>query len=394
MKNIIYTGAFRFPIGDAGASRVLNNSKILRKLGYDINIISWGGKYSLKKEKNIKSYYYEGFKYYISNDIDKNDKNILKRIYNNIFAGINSIQIIKNNLKNIDIIIVYNPTLFITLYLLALSKKYKIKIISDISEWYDFNDYPKKYRFLLALLNEFNMRIAQKQVYNKILISTYLNNYYKSSNNITLPPLVDQNEEKWKEKENNYAPYKGLRLIYTGYPKNKEMIENVLEAIIACIKNGINIQFLILGPAIEDISNYRKIIESNLINKHIYFLGKMSQNEVPSKLKSSNFSLIIRKPSKKNIAGFPTKMVESMMAGCPVIINNVGDMIKYVTNGYNGFIIPDYSVSAIEKVLRIVSDLDVYSLEKMKENALRVALECFDYNLYIIQMKLFLEKLI
>ena len=42
-KAILYTGAFRFPIGDAAAPRVLNNAKILRELGYDVVFIGFGG---------------------------------------------------------------------------------------------------------------------------------------------------------------------------------------------------------------------------------------------------------------------------------------------------------------------------------------------------------------
>ena len=42
---ILYLGLFRFPEGDAAASRVLNNIRIFRDLGHSIHVLSFGGKY-------------------------------------------------------------------------------------------------------------------------------------------------------------------------------------------------------------------------------------------------------------------------------------------------------------------------------------------------------------
>ena len=39
---ILYLGLFRFPEGDAAASRVLNNIRIFRDLGHSIHVLKIG----------------------------------------------------------------------------------------------------------------------------------------------------------------------------------------------------------------------------------------------------------------------------------------------------------------------------------------------------------------
>ena len=56
MSKIIYTGAFRFPNGDAAAPRVLNNAKLLRELGYKVIFVSWGGP-PRKEDKDENGFY-------------------------------------------------------------------------------------------------------------------------------------------------------------------------------------------------------------------------------------------------------------------------------------------------------------------------------------------------
>lgn len=38
--NILYLGLFRFPEGDAAASRILNNARLFRDLGHTVKILS------------------------------------------------------------------------------------------------------------------------------------------------------------------------------------------------------------------------------------------------------------------------------------------------------------------------------------------------------------------
>ena len=60
----LYIGAFRFPIGDAAAARVLNNARLIQELGHDVRVLSFGGK------KNDTWQDYDGVPYLVTSDID------------------------------------------------------------------------------------------------------------------------------------------------------------------------------------------------------------------------------------------------------------------------------------------------------------------------------------
>ncbi len=51
------------------------------------------------------------------------------------------------------------------------------------------------------------------------------------------------------------------------------------------------------------------------------------------------------------MAGFPTKFVESLGAGCPVITNYTSDLDLYLKNGFNGFVVKDLNMKVFLKFL-------------------------------------------
>ena len=57
--NILYIGLFRFPEGDAAASRVLNNARMFRDLGHYVKILSFGGEYR-EEDASVEGYVYDG----------------------------------------------------------------------------------------------------------------------------------------------------------------------------------------------------------------------------------------------------------------------------------------------------------------------------------------------
>lgn len=394
MKNIIYTGAFRFPNGDAAAARVLNNGKILRELGYNVIFVSWGGK-PREKDKNKKGvYYYEGFKYINTYELD-NKNNFFGRIKNHLFRGKYALKYIFSNFANnndIYAIVLYNTPIYFNIRIKQICKKFKIHLISDITEWYAPNELPGGLLAPPYWLNEINMRFIQKTIKNKILISSFLHQYYKSSNNIILPPLIDSNEKKWDKTETLVPPFNGVRLIYAGNPAKKDLLEIMLQAVLKSIDDGLKIQFIIVGVSKDQISHYSNFQKIISLPDNFIICGRIPQEKVPAYYHSADFSIIIRKPTKKNMAGFPTKFVESMMAGCPVISNNTSDIGNYIVDGFNGFIMNDWSSHEFQKTLKMIAQLSPQEITIMKENAIRSALEKFDYLSYKNTMNEFIKN--
>ena len=77
------------------------------------------------------------------------------------------------------------------------------------------------------------------------------------------------------------------------------------------------------------------------------------------------------------MAGFPTKVSESISLGIPVITNNTSDLKKYICNGVNGYMIENE-----EDIRKLAQDI----LEKTKYPKV-------DSNLFFYKNQIYLDEL-
>ena len=96
----------------------------------------------------------------------------------------------------------------------------------------------------------------------------------------------------------------------------------------------------------------------------------------------SDFSIILRENKRYAEAGFPTKFVESIACGVPVIANKVGDIQKYITEYEVGFLIDNDNI--FNNLSSIISSYSVSQLskEKMKKKCFLLAKERFMFDSY------------
>ena len=236
------------------------------------------------------------------------------------------------------------------------------------------------------------MKIIQMLIRNKIVISSFLDSYYGNSNNIILPPLVDPEDLKWTITEQVLPTFDGVRILYAGTPTKKDLLEIIIDAVILCLEKGLKLQFVIVGVSLSETSDYVNYNKFKLYPNHICFCGRVPQKLVPAYYHASDFSILLRKPNRKNTAGFPTKLVESMMAGCPVILNYTSDINEYVLDGYNGFVVPDFSTDALLLELEKICNISPSKLDVLKSNSLKCAIEKFSFKRYISRMVSFIQN--
>ena len=104
--------------------------------------------------------------------------------------------------------------------------------------------------------------------------------------------------------------------------------------------------------------------------------------------------VLFREPNRKNTAGFPTKIAESITAGVPVITNPTSDIEKYIQNGKNVFILNDYSKENIILFIQnCILKLKEEDLNNMKNNAKETSIY-FDWHYYKSTFKQFLDNII
>lgn len=362
-KKVLYVGGFELPDLNAAAHRVLANGKILKKLGYEVFFMG----ISHNKECNIDVLKTIEFKNY---GIDYKVKYPNSKIqwFNYLSKISNIVHIIE--LNNINIIIAYNYPALSLYKLFRYCKKNNIKLISDCTEWYvaEGNIF---FKTIKGLDSYFRMRIIHPKLDGLILISKYLYNYYskKNKNIILVPPLVDLEDLKWKqinEKEKSVCSF-----IYAGSPdgKTKDHLGKIISAFID-LKKDFN--FNILGITIEE---YNEIWKETPIpfslKENIKFHGRVSNKEVIKRLKESDYSIFIREDNLVTKAGFPTKFVEAISAGTPVLSNKCSNIDDYLINGVNGFFIDIADVNTIARSLNIAIDCGRNKIVEMKLNCIK-----------------------
>lgn len=388
--NIIYIGAFRLPNLDAAAPRVLNNAKAFRALGHDVSFISWGGAY--RKENLCKDGKYRvcGFEYRISGDLPLRGS-IIERIETKLFRGQKSIKILKSMPKP-DLIIIYNAVNSFSKRMIKYCKKNGIKLANDVNEWYDNNEL----HLTDILPNYINMTHTQHKIRNKIVISSFLNNYYTESNNVIIPPLCDPEETKWSAtvEDERVKPFDGITLIYAGNPAKKDCIHSVINAVNTLANEGKAIRFLILGITREAyMKQHAQSLLNTILHENVLFLGCVSQDLVPAYYKKADFMVLLREPNRKSMAGFPTKFAESMTSGVPVITNSTSDLNKYVVDGKTGFMVEGYDYNSVLFTLKYsVLTIKKEDINDMK-SYVRKSNGAFDWRNRVNDFKMFLDKL-
>lgn len=388
---IVYCGCFRLPNFDAAAPRVLNNAKAFYALGHEVKFISWGGKYRESDFCKDGKYRIDGMEYIITNELDFQGS-LFSKFFQMLHRGDKTIALLDNMSDRPNLIVMYNADYSWTKRMLNYCKKYNVKLVNDITEWYDNNEL----HIWSILPYYFNMTHLQRRVPNKICISSYLDEYYKESNNLLLPPLCDSKEAKWSVtiEDDRVKPFKGITLIYAGNPAKKDCVHSVINAVNTLANEGKAIRFLILGTTrkVYMKQHGRKLL-GTLLHENVMFLGRVSQDLIPAYYKKADFMVLLREPTRKNMAGFPTKFAESMTAGVPVITNVTSDLPKYVINGKTGFLVDGYDYVSILSTLReSIMTLNKGNIMEMKRCVLNVN-SVFDWHYRNADFHRFIKRL-
>lgn len=364
MKNkpiIVYLGAFRFPDKDAAAKRVLGIGHILRDIGYDV--VFAGG-----ETGEIGKKIYQEFAYYSQNELDVPAIGGVAKIKKLFASGDNTLawlnQYIKNH--NVEKVIVYNSSAIFINKIRRFCKVNKIEILADITEWYDSNHLPGGKYGPIGIDNYLKMNYLYKLIPKHIAISTYLEKYYNKNTSVVIPPLLFGNYPSLSENNDD-----AKKIIYVGSPGKKDNLELMIEAYLAHQQKFEKLEFVIAGITEKEYNNlYQKKLESS---PKINFLGRISPEAVTKLYSNASFSFFFRPNERYANAGFPTKFVESLGFGVPVITNATSDIATYLENDENGFLVENLNKDSIAKILEKINDLSINDINAMKKKSLSSA---------------------
>jgi len=389
-KTILYVGGFELPDKNAAAHRVIANSKIFYDLGYDVHLIgiskSLDRNIPLKETKKT----FENFVYYnlpYPEGIQEWLIHLTKISYKSLIDQIKP-----------SIIIAYNYPSFALNDLLKYCKNKGIKLIADSTEWYSPNG-NILFKLFKGIDTWYRMRIIQRRLDGIIVISKFLFDFYTANriNVIYVPPLVDKAMDKWKAVDLNKFNFSSINLVFAGTigRGEKDRLDKIIKGLIL-IKDGLPLPVKLIVIGVTE-HQYIKIFKPKddlmiKIKTFVSFRGKLAHNDAINVIKSSDFEIFLRDNTRVNTAGFPTKFVESLTCGTPVLANLSSNIGMYLQEEINGFILDMSTENSLVKSMKRALTTPKEEIIKMKKNCLMM--DDFDYRKYINMVSVFLKKLV
>lgn len=389
-RTIIYIGGFELPDKNAAAHRVLSNGKILRDLGY--NVVFIGIDKSLEANSSISDTKgnIQGFDTWAI----PYPKSVMD--WPKYLSDIEHFQTIFELYGDVCLVVAYNYQAVALNRLKKYCWKHGCKIIADCTEWYSTKGTGLLFKMIKGTDSFLRMRIIQKQLDGLIVISNYLEQYYKKHNQIIkIPPLVDLNEIKWSATSDISRDDSRVKLIYSGSPGREKDKINYIVDLLCEFRDNDNFNMGIVGLSKEqfskDFPDYKWKVEA--LSEKIKFHGRVSHIESLEILRNADVCMFIREDNLTTKAGFPTKFVESISCGIPVITTKTSDLNDFLSIGINGYFIEGISSEKTKNLLNEILFINPQKIKDLK-NSYLVDSKIFHYENYKNTFDKFLNKII
>lgn len=396
--DIIYVGAFRFPAGDAGGSRVRGICFALRDAGYTVAV---AGNEDLPAPGDVVSdgrACHAGIDYYPAKNLDSLKFARLRRgIYHHATGAAALDRLDRIVGPKTKAVVVYNGTSPLIGRLLRFCRKRGITLIADCTEWFDGHHVPGGFWGPFHADSELRMRWLQPKIGNLIVISSFLERYYRNRgcNVLRIPPLVDLQMPIWRPVDDTVRENSEMQLSYSGTPGKKDFMVNALRGCLRLRADKFPFKVHLIGTTREGLRNWLKNDPGFVdeLGDAVIYHGRVPQTRAIELTHSADFTILLREDKRYAHAGFSTKFVESLSAGVPVIANPTSDIGEYLRDGHEGVLLENHSPEAFAAGVRRLFEMPCSRWREMRFHARRRAEECFDYRRYIPPLKDFIEGL-
>ncbi|MFV2021935.1 glycosyltransferase [Micromonospora sp. LOL_023] len=232
-------------------------------------------------------------------------------------------------------------------------------VVVDASERHDRRQFRRGWLAPYYVRHRWSTFLATRLVDRATAVSTTLAAYLRRHGLqvLVVPPQVDCDE---------FAPARppslgdGLRLLYAGTPGRKDMLDVILRGIGRLSPSDQRRVSLTIAGVSRDDAAARSDLDVavlDAVSADVAFLGRVPRDTVLTLLGRSHFSMLVRPTGGYAANGFPSKVPESLAAGCPVMLNHTSDLPSYVHDGIEGLVLggngPDDVRRAIERALRL-----------------------------------------
>ena len=347
----------RYPDGSPGAIRCKSFAESYIKLGFDVIVIHTG---TFTQESNPKV-------------VSCYDPNRYKKYF--CFER-NAIGILEDLKKQHFLQAVLTYSFFSSIN--SWCRRNNIVNVVDVVEWYSKEQFKRWYLSYSYLNQQFKIRNITRRNPNVIAISSYLEKYFREHGCKTVRIPIITNE--FASEQCEVPDMNTINLIYAGTHVLMDNVLLVLKSIVRLSEEARKrIKFSIYGLKRNILMESFTSLEQSIIDKCVVFYGRRPNSEVLAAYRKAHFTIFLRNPELRvNKAGFPSKVIESLKMGVPVLSNFSSDLKMYLKSGYNSIIVDDLSEDCICEVIHKLLALSPLDYATLRKNAIKTVKDKFN----------------
>lgn len=377
---VVYVGPFAFPEGGAAARRILGNAQSLIRAGYQVLVLSG-------QQAPDDAIHPLGDGLFLASTSERDAEHLpnLLRLTRYVTMGRKSRDWLARLGARPEAVILYSGYTPYILQLRGWCRSAGVPLIFDAVEWYTAASPLGFVTSPYLWQTEIAMRWLLPRLDGVIAISRWLEDQYGRGGLpvVRVPPTLDVRETL----EGQGGTDDRLTLVYAGTPGRKDLLGSLLEAVCLVDPAGERLRLEVYGPSSDDLARYGVGALPPSITAH----GAVPQATAMAGVAAADFSVLLRRPDKVATAGFPTKFVESLAVGTPVIATLTSDLADYLVDGENGLVCADTTPATVARALERALTLTARQKAALRKAARHTAETGFDYRRHTDSLRRLVE---
>jgi len=366
---IIYTGSF--PYGDASANRILSYAVEMANLGQEVQVISlvtYDQPFTDEEREDFmrcSAITYRGINvHYVSGaDFWPREKGKkVRKLWLYLRGIIRATSLLNKRKGDYTSIMTLSSSIFQHFWFSYVAKKNHVKLIIERAELPSIEQEKSRYEksFLGCLFIYFTKK-AFKKPDAWILETQHLVDYYIPLGKPNCPYLIvpmTVDIAKYSEPTKTFSPYSPY-IAYCGNMSEADGISILIKAFSFIADKFPSYKLVLAGDSSAVPAQKQLVTELGLDNR-VVFLGRISSETVPQFLTNASFLALASPTSVRSTTTMPCKVGEYLCTGNPVVVTNLGEIPKYLTDGVSAFLpepdSPEQFALGLEKAMNTDKD--------------------------------------
>lgn len=379
---VAYAGPFSFPWGQAGSRRVAGIAASILATGRDVVVLSGAE----PEGSRLIDQHDSGSRLWLVGTGEGLAETgaIRRNLASHVTAGAAAARWLDGQPVAPSHVVVYGGGLSYAARLSSWARRSHVSIVADVVEWYS----PRQFRGGVASPSWISTQLALRLSYPRfdgvIAISQFLRRRFEGRGFpvATIPPTLDVSAVPVHERVSADPGRTGLVLCYFGTPGKKDLLPQIVEGFLearSANSHSQPISLVIAGPTEGEVA----AAAGGVLPPGVRVVGPLPQQEVGSFVRAADFSVLLRPRATYSAAGFPTKFVESLANGTPVIANLTSDLSSYLSDGSVGFVADGPDGPSLARAITRAAALAAAERAEMRARARQAALDGFDYRVHV-----------